>query len=75
MKVDPAEVRIERGAPTDEEVAALVAALSAWTAATPGDAAPPTSRWATSARPGYAYADGRPTRPAGDAWLAGALPR
>lgn len=69
------EIRIVRGVPTDEELAAVVGVLLASRRA-PGDpAAPAPSRWSRSCRPGYAEADGRPTRPAADAWRASTLPR
>jgi len=61
-------VRIVRGVPTAEELAALVGALL--TRTPPGDAPVPVpSRWATSTRPGTAG------RPAPGAWRAAALPR
>ena len=79
-------IEVVRGAPTDEEVAALVAVLTATsTAAASNATAAPTataaagsdarpSRWAASARPGYAHADGRPARPGPHAWRASSLP-
>jgi hypothetical protein len=67
------EIRIVRGAPTPEELAAIVGVLFAARTAE-ATLAPTTSRWSRSARPGYAAADGRPSRPAGDAWRASTLP-
>ena len=68
------EFRIERGVPTDEELAAIVGVLL--TRAAPPPVAPaPVSRWAASARPGSIRADGRPARPGPSAWRAAALPR
>jgi hypothetical protein len=62
-------VRVVRGTPTAEEVAALVGALLC--RGRPAEpVAAPTSQWARSARPGV----GLP-RPGGNAWRASALPR
>jgi len=67
--------RVERGNPSDEEMAALVAVLVRLSA-TPAPSEPPTrSRWAMSARPGYADRGGRPARPGPHGWRASALPR
>jgi hypothetical protein len=62
------EIRIVRGSPTDEELAALVTVLASRSAqpATGGPA--PVSWWARSARPAVAL------RGPG-AWRASALPR
>ena len=68
------EFRIERGIPTDDEVAAIVGVLFARPAA-PVVSAEPVSRWAASARPGTSEPDGRPSRPGRDGWRASALPR
>ncbi|MEV0715958.1 acyl-CoA carboxylase subunit epsilon [Asanoa sp. NPDC050611] len=58
--------RVTRGAPTPEELAALVGALSLRTRS--ASAVPVSSLWARSARPG--------PLPAGPgAWRASALPR
>jgi hypothetical protein len=69
------EIRIERGRPTDEELAAIVGVLFASRTAGAVAAPAPVSRWSRSARPGYAETDGRLTRPAHDAWRASTLPR
>jgi hypothetical protein len=69
------EFRVVRGVPTDEELAAIVGVLFASRAGAPLADEPKTSRWSRAARPGYASPDGRPSRPAGDAWRASALPR
>jgi hypothetical protein len=62
------EIRILRGSPTDEELAALVTVLaSRSTQAATGESAP-VSWWARSARPAVT------PRGAG-AWRASALPR
>jgi hypothetical protein len=61
------EIRIVRGVPTDEELAALIGVLRILPAGAP--AAPASvSRWARSARPGLP--ERGPT-----AWRAAALPR
>lgn len=61
------EIRVVRGAPTEEELAAVVAVLlSREPVATP--AKPPMSRWARSARP-------RVVARGPGAWRASALPR
>lgn len=62
------EIRIERGVPTAEELAALVGVLSLLSAAR-AEQAPPVSRWARATRPGYW------SRPGKDAWRASGLPR
>lgn len=68
------ELRVERGRPTEAELAALVAVLL-HASATPSAGEPAAaSRWAVSARPGYAVR-GRPTRHGPGAWRASALPR
>jgi len=73
--VDSVNFRVERGNPTDEEIAALVAVLLR-RSASPAESEPPAgSRWAMSARPGYAARDGRPARPGPHGWRASALPR
>jgi hypothetical protein len=69
------EIRIVRGVPTDEELAAIVGVLFAARTREVVDPSPVTPRWSRSARPGYAATDGRPSRPAGDAWRASTLPR
>jgi hypothetical protein len=69
------DIRVERGNPTDEEIAGLVAVLLR-ASATPAESQPPAhSRWALSARPGYAARDGRPARPGPHGWRISALPR
>ncbi len=67
------ELRIVRGVPTDEELAALVGVLLLRSPAT--EPAGVANRWIASARPRYAYRDGRPTRPGAGAWRSSALPR
>jgi len=65
------EIRIVRGIPTDEELAAIVGVLYA---ARPVAAAPPpapTSRWTRSARP-HAVGLGATGR---DSWRTAGLPR
>ena len=61
------EIRIVRGVPTDEELAALVSALLALPRGA-GSVPPPVSRWARSARP-------RGITRGPDTWRASALPR
>jgi hypothetical protein len=46
------EIRIVRGMPTDEELAAIVGVLLARRTAPSALEQPPTSRWARCARPG-----------------------
>jgi hypothetical protein len=65
------EIRIERGTPTAEELAALVGALLLRRPAVPTPEPAPASRWAASARP---TAPGRLRRPGRGAWRASALP-
>jgi hypothetical protein len=50
------EIRIERGVPTDEELAAIVGVLLL-RAPAPVPEEPPRSRWAASARPAYTRRD------------------
>jgi len=77
--LDPARhvtphLRVERGVPTDEELAAIVGVFL--TRAVPAPApAEPVSRWAASARPGTVLGDGRPARPGPHGWRSSALPR
>jgi hypothetical protein len=68
-------LRIVRGTPTPEEVAALVGALLLQ--ARPAQDAPPAplSAWRRSARPGAVGPSGRPTRPERNGWRHSALPR
>jgi hypothetical protein len=59
------------GAPTDEELAAIVGVLLARGVAAPAPGAPAlVSRWSHSARPGLRWPDGRLTRPGPGAWRA-----
>ncbi|WP_306835140.1 acyl-CoA carboxylase subunit epsilon [Catenuloplanes nepalensis] len=58
------DLRILRGTPSPEELAALVGALRALTREAPSTAPSPRSAWAISARPAYA-----------PAWRRSALPR
>jgi len=70
------EFRVVRGAPTDEELAAIVGVLLLLRATPAADPeAEPESAWVASARPAYAYPDGRPSRPGRSAWRASGLPR
>jgi acyl-CoA carboxylase epsilon subunit-like protein len=69
------EFRIVRGVPTDEELAAIVGVLLLRAAAPPAPDAGRTNAWVASARPAYAYPDGRPSRPGRSAWRASAFPR
>jgi hypothetical protein len=68
------EIRITRGVPTDEELAAIVGVLMVRSAPVPAPRTP-VNQWTASFRPGYAHRDGRPTRPAPTAWRASTLPR
>jgi hypothetical protein len=61
------DIRIVRGIPTDEELAALVGVLRVLPAGAPAAPAP-VRRWARSARPG-------PPERGPAAWRASALPR
>jgi hypothetical protein len=64
------ELRIERGDPTSEDLAALVVALvgRARAAAAQPDRSGPAARWRASGLPGAAL------RPGPNAWRASALP-
>jgi len=64
---DQPVIRITRGTPTAEELAALVGVLLSRPVAVPAPVAAP-SRWARSARPRVAG------RPGPGAWRASALP-
>jgi len=68
------EFRIERGVPTDEELAAIVGVLF-FRSTAPAVTEAPVSRWAASGRPGITEPDGRPSRPGRHGWRASALPR
>lgn len=68
------DLRIVRGAPTAEELAAIVGVLLL-PARVASAEAERTSRWALSARPGIVHRDGRPGRPGPRAWRTSALPR
>ena len=74
MADDPA-IRIVRGVPTDEELAAIVGVLLTRTATAPAPDVAPASGWAASGRPGVRWRDGRPSRPGPYAWRISALPR
>jgi hypothetical protein len=67
------EIRVTRGVPTDEELAAIVGVLFLRSVART-QAQPPTNLWAASARPGYAHRDGRPVRPGAASWRSSSLP-
>jgi hypothetical protein len=69
------DLRVVRGIPTDEELAALVGVLLLRGQSTVEEEPVPPSRWVVSARPGYAHRDGRPVRPGARAWQSTALPR
>jgi len=66
------EIRIERGTPTAQELAAVVGALMLRGPAVPSPRSAPASRWAASARPSHR---GKMPRPGKGAWRASALPR
>jgi hypothetical protein len=67
---DPPRLRVLRGAPTPEEIAALVGALlTRRVPAVAGVEPEPVSRWARSTRPTVPLRAGR------GAWRASALPR
>jgi hypothetical protein len=69
------EFRIVRGVPTDEELAAIVGVLLLRAAVPPAPELESPTAWVSSARPAYAYPDGRPSRPGRSAWRASGLPR
>jgi hypothetical protein len=68
------DIRITRGAPTDEELAAIIGVLLLRPRVTPAQRTATASRWMASSLPGYAYPDGRPTQPGPGAWRASVLP-
>jgi Acyl-CoA carboxylase epsilon subunit len=68
------EIRILRGVPTDEELAAIVGVLMLRRVVVAVPRQPSVSRWASSGRPGYARPDGRPTQLGPNAWRRSALP-
>jgi hypothetical protein len=72
---DDPVLRIVRGSPTPEEVAALVGALLS--RVRPADDAPPAppTAWRRSARPGAVGPSGLPPRPERDGWRRSAFPR
>jgi hypothetical protein len=69
------EIRVSRGVPTDEELAAVLGVLLSRPRVAPAQRTATASRWTASSRPGHAYPDGRPTQPGPGAWRASALPR
>jgi hypothetical protein len=69
------EIRVVRGVPTDEELAAIVGVLMSRPVAAEVPHQAAVSRWAASGRPGYARPDGRPTQLGPHAWRHAALPR
>ncbi len=70
------EIRIVRGAPTDEELAAIVCVLlAARSTARAGEPATrASSLWARSARAGRRQRDADPSTPAASAWRASGQP-
>jgi Acyl-CoA carboxylase epsilon subunit len=70
------EIRVTRGLPTDSELAAIVGVLFLRRAPAPAaEVEPEINRWTASARPGYAYRDGRPAQPSATGWVSSTLPR
>lgn len=67
------DLRIVRGRPDDNEIAALVSVLFRRPADPAGPPVPAGSRWAASTRPGHR--SGRLGRPGRDAWRASTRPR
>ena len=67
---DRPPLRLVRGDATSEEVAALLAVLSAVSGGEPEPATRPTSQWAAHPR-----AVRRPLSPGRDGWRASAFPR
>jgi hypothetical protein len=68
-------LRIVRGTPTPEEVAALVGALFSRSPGAAADSPAPDSAWVRSARPGAFDRSGLPARPGRAGWRASTLPR
>ena len=68
-------LRIVRGVPTPDELAALVGVLFARARPADQSAPAPPSAWRRSARPGALTAAGLPPRPERDGWRRSALPR
>jgi hypothetical protein len=68
------DLRVVRGVPTDEELAAIVGVLMLCATPAPHVESEPESAWAASTRPGYTYPDGRPSHPGRSAWRASGLP-
>jgi Acyl-CoA carboxylase epsilon subunit len=66
-------LRVVRGTPTPEEIAALVGVLL--TRSRPAADPPAPSAWLTTARPGAVTPAGLPARPGPDEWRRSALPR
>ena len=69
MTDTPPLLRVVKGTPTDEELAALVVVLTAKAAAGGGPAAPARSAWASY------WTHRTPLAPGAGAWRASALPR
>ncbi len=69
VDADQPRLRVLRGTPTAEELAALVGVLLTRSVPGPAPAAPAVSRWALSTRPTVPLRAGR------GAWRASALPR
>jgi hypothetical protein len=74
MSDDQPFIRVVRGTPTAEELAALVGAILSRSRPVASEAAPGPSLWTRSARPG-ALIGGLPAGRGPDAWRASALPR
>jgi hypothetical protein len=68
-------LRIVRGTPTPEEVAALVGALLLRARPAADTPPAPPSPWRRSARPGAVGPTGLPVRPERNGWRHSALPR
>jgi Acyl-CoA carboxylase epsilon subunit len=68
-------IRIERGTPTPEELAALVGVLFARFHAGATEVPGPGSAWLRSVRPGAFGPSGIPAVPGRSGWRASGLPR
>lgn len=72
---DAPALRVTRGVPTAEELAALVGAILVRSRPVAAAGPPAAPTWARSARPGTVASSGLPTRPGHDAWRISGLPR